>query len=138
MVRAPELVGHGGWIGTDGELSLRALRGKVVVLNFWTFACAKCIRVIVDLEELHSRFPGEVVVIGVHSPKFPFAGEHRAVTRAVVRLDLTHPVLDDMVGGGVVLPPQEASSRTPVRVRTPRRKFMLRLLCTARTPGRGG
>ena len=95
MVRAPELVGHGGWIGTDGELSLRALRGKVVVLNFWTFACAKCIRVIDDLEELQSRFPGEVVVIGVHSPKFPFAGEHRAVARAVVRLDLTHPVLDD-------------------------------------------
>lgn len=94
-VRAPELVGSGGWIGVDGELSLQALRGKVVVLNFWSLSCAKCLRVVDDLRHLQRRFPDEVAVISIHSPKFPYSGEHGAVVRAVARHRLGHPVLDD-------------------------------------------
>jgi thiol-disulfide isomerase/thioredoxin len=50
--RAPELHGAGGWINTDVALSLRDLRGRVVVLDFWTFCCINCLRVV---EELRGR-----------------------------------------------------------------------------------
>ncbi len=94
-VRAPELRGSGGWINTDHPLSLRDLRGRVVVLDFWTFCCINCLRVIEELRPLEERFGGRLVVIGVHSPKFPHESDHAAVARAVARHRIEHPVLDD-------------------------------------------
>ncbi len=94
-VRAPELHGSGGWINTDAPLSLRDLRGLVVVLDFWTFCCINCLRVVEELRELEERFGDRLVVIGVHSPKFPHESDHGAVERAVARHRITHPVLDD-------------------------------------------
>jgi thiol-disulfide isomerase/thioredoxin len=94
-VRAPELVGSGGWIGTAESLTLAKLRGRVVVLHFWTQGCINCIRVLEDLAEVERRWPEDAVVVGVHSPKFPHEGRHTAVRRAVARLGVTHPVLDD-------------------------------------------
>jgi thiol-disulfide isomerase/thioredoxin len=94
-VRAPELRGAGGWINTDRPLSLRDLRGRVVVLDFWTFCCINCLRVVEELRELEERFGDRLVVIGVHSPKFPHESDHAAVARAVARHRITHPVLDD-------------------------------------------
>lgn len=95
IVRAPELIGHAGWVGVDGDLSLGALRGRVVVLGFWTFSCAKCLRTLDDLRTIQERFAAEVTVVAVHSPKFPYAGRHDAVVRAVARHRLPFPVLDD-------------------------------------------
>jgi thiol-disulfide isomerase/thioredoxin len=94
-VRAPELHGSGGWINTDAPLSLRDLRGRVVVLDFWTFCCINCLRVVEELRELEHRFGDRMVVIGVHSPKFPHESDHAAVERAVARHRIMHPVLDD-------------------------------------------
>lgn len=94
-VRAPELRGAGGWINTDIALSLRDLRGRVVVLDFWTFCCINCLRVVEELRDLEQRFGDRLVVIGVHSPKFPHEADHAAVVRAVARHRLAHPVLDD-------------------------------------------
>jgi thiol-disulfide isomerase/thioredoxin len=94
-VRAPELRGAGGWINTDRPLSLRDLRGRVVVLDFWTFCCINCLRVIEELRDLEERFGDRLVVIGVHSPKFPHESDHSAVVRAVARHRIAHPVLDD-------------------------------------------
>jgi thiol-disulfide isomerase/thioredoxin len=94
-VRAPELRGAGGWINTDRPLSLRDLRGRVVVLDFWTFCCINCLRVVEELRELEERFGDRLLVIGVHSPKFPHESDHAAVARAVARHRITHPVLDD-------------------------------------------
>lgn len=94
-VRAPELVGHGGWLGVESPLSLQALRGKVVVLHFWTAGCINCQRTLDDLRLVQQRFEREVVVVSVHSPKFPHEGHPEAVRRAVARLGITHPVLDD-------------------------------------------
>jgi thiol-disulfide isomerase/thioredoxin len=94
-VRAPELRGAGGWINTDIALSLRDLRGRVVVLDFWTFCCINCLRVVEELRDLEQRFGDRLVVIGVHSPKFPHEADHSAVVRAVARHRLDHPVLDD-------------------------------------------
>jgi thiol-disulfide isomerase/thioredoxin len=94
-VRAPELRGAGGWINTDQPLTLRDLRGRVVLLDFWTFCCINCLRVIEELRPLEERFGDRLVVIGVHSPKFPHESDHAAVARAVSRHRIAHPVLDD-------------------------------------------
>ncbi len=94
-VRAPELRGAGGWINAEHPLELRDLRGRVVVLDFWTFCCINCLRVIEELRPLETRFGDRLVVIGVHSPKFPHEADHAAVARAVRRHRIGHPVLDD-------------------------------------------
>ena len=95
-VRAPELVGRGGWLNTGGaELSLAALRGRVVILDFWTFCCINCLHVLDELRELEEKHRDTVVVIGVHSPKFVHEAEHAAVVDAVERYGVHHPVLDD-------------------------------------------
>jgi thiol-disulfide isomerase/thioredoxin len=94
-VRAPELHGAGGWINTSGPLSLAALRGKVVLLDFWTFCCANCLHVLDELRPLEQELADVLVVVGVHSPKFAHEAEHDAVVAAVERYDVRHPVLDD-------------------------------------------
>ena len=67
----------------------------MVVLDFWTQGCINCQRVLEDLAEVERRWPEDVVVVGVHSPKFAHEGRHGSVRRAVARLGITHPVLDD-------------------------------------------
>ena len=94
-VRAPELVGSGGWIGAPADLTLRDLRGRVVELHFFAFGSIDCARVETDLAEIQRRWPDHVVIVGVHSPKFPHEGRHQAVVSAVDRLGIEHPVLDD-------------------------------------------
>jgi thiol-disulfide isomerase/thioredoxin len=94
-VRAPGLIGRGGWINTKYDLSLDALKGKVVLLDFWTFCCINCLHVLDELRPLEERFGDDLVVIGVHSPKFEHERDHEALVRAVARYDVRHPVLDD-------------------------------------------
>ncbi|AJE83899.1 MULTISPECIES: NHL domain-containing thioredoxin family protein [Streptomyces] len=95
-VRAPELTGEGGWLNTGGkELSLAGLRGRIVILDFWTFCCINCLHVLDELRELEEKHRDTVVVIGVHSPKFVHEAEHAAVVDAVERYGVEHPVLDD-------------------------------------------
>ena len=95
LVRAPELAGAGGWINVAEPLSLAKLRGKVVLLDFWTFCCINCLHILEELRPLEEAYPNDLVVIGVHSPKFPEEQDHAAVERAVARHRITHPVLDD-------------------------------------------
>jgi len=95
-VRAPELVGAGGWLNTGGsELTLADLRGKIVLLDFWTFCCINCLHVLDELRELEEKHSDTLVIVGVHSPKFVHEAEHQAVVDAVARYDVQHPVLDD-------------------------------------------
>lgn len=95
-VRAPELVGRGGWINTGGrDLALADLRGKVVILDFWTFCCANCLHVLDELRPLEEKYADVLVVVGVHSPKFVHEAEHSSVLAAVERYEVHHPVLDD-------------------------------------------
>ena len=94
-VRAPELVGR-CWLNTGGhELSLAELRGRVVLLDFWTFCCVNCLHVLDELRPVEDRFPDELVVVGVHSPKFEHEGDPAAVEAAVERYAVGHAVLDD-------------------------------------------
>ncbi|GAA4656757.1 redoxin domain-containing protein [Streptomyces chumphonensis] len=95
-VRAPELVGKGGWLNTGGEnLTLADLRGRIVLLDFWTFCCVNCLHVLDELRELEEKHRDTLVIVGVHSPKFAHEAEHRAVVDAVERYGVAHPVLDD-------------------------------------------
>ena len=95
-VRAPELTGEGGWLNTGGsDLALTDLRGRIVLLDFWTLCCVNCLHVLDELRGLEERHRDTLVVVGVHSPKFAHEAEHQAVADAVERYDVRHPVLDD-------------------------------------------
>ncbi|KQP63497.1 thioredoxin-like domain-containing protein [Nocardioides sp. Leaf285] len=93
-VRAPELVGR-GWLNTDGPLALRDLRGRFVLLDFWTFCCVNCLHVLDELRPVEEQWAEELVVVGVHSPKFVHEADPDALAAAVERYSVHHPVLDD-------------------------------------------
>ena len=94
-LRAPELRGR-GWLNTGGaDLSLADLRGRVVVLDFWTFCCVNCLHVLDELRPLEEKYADSLVVIGVHSPKFEHEADPDALAAAVERYSVHHPVLDD-------------------------------------------
>lgn len=94
-LRAPELVGR-GWLNTGGQdLSLAALRGRIVILDFWTFCCVNCLHVLDELRPLEEKYAEELVLIGVHSPKFVHEADPDALVAAVERYGVHHPVLDD-------------------------------------------
>ncbi|MCA5891992.1 NHL domain-containing thioredoxin family protein [Isoptericola sp. NEAU-Y5] len=94
-VRASELVGR-GWLNTGGrDLSLADLKGRVVVIDFWTFCCINCLHVLDELRELEERHRDELVIVGVHSPKFAHEADPVALAAAVERYEVHHPVLDD-------------------------------------------
>lgn len=94
-VRAPELVGR-GWLNTGGQdIALKELRGKVVLLDFWSFCCINCLHVLDELRPLEAEFSDVLVTIGVHSPKFVHEAEPAALEAAVERYEVAHPVLDD-------------------------------------------
>lgn len=94
-VRASELVGR-GWLNTGGRtVTLADLRGKVVVLDFWTFCCINCLHVLDELRDLEARFSDVLVVVGVHSPKFVHEADPVALAAAVQRYEVHHAVLDD-------------------------------------------
>ncbi|GAA5029902.1 redoxin domain-containing protein [Terrabacter aeriphilus] len=94
-VRAPELVGR-GWLNTGGRpVTLAELRGRVVVLDFWTFCCVNCLHVLDELRPVEEQFPDALTIVGVHSPKFEHEADPDALAAAVERYAVHHPVLDD-------------------------------------------
>ena len=94
-IRASELAGR-GWLNTGGaELNLEKLRGKIVLLDFWTFCCINCLHVLDELRPLEEQYKDVLVTVGVHSPKFEHEADPVALAAAVERYDIHHPVLDD-------------------------------------------
>ncbi|WP_010525315.1 NHL domain-containing thioredoxin family protein [Nesterenkonia sp. F] len=94
-VRASELVGR-GWLNTGGEeVTLADLRGKIVILDFWTFCCINCLHVLDEMRPLEERFSDVLVTVGVHSPKFDHEADPDALAAAVERYEIARPVLDD-------------------------------------------
>lgn len=94
-VRAPELTGGRGWLNTDRPLSLAALRGKVVLLDFWTYGCINCMHIIPSLKQLEAKYAKNLVVIGVHSAKFENEKETDNIRRIILRYEIEHPVIND-------------------------------------------
>ncbi|MCC9192326.1 NHL domain-containing thioredoxin family protein [Arthrobacter sp. zg-Y916] len=94
-VRASELVGR-NWLNTGGrQLGLEDLRGKIVLLDFWTFCCINCLHVLDELRPLEAKYSDVLVTVGVHSPKFEHEADPVALAAAVERYEIHHPVLDD-------------------------------------------
>lgn len=94
-VRAPEIEGGRGWLNTDKPLSLAALKGKIVLLDFWTYGCINCIHIIPDLKKLEAKYANQLVVIGVHSAKFQNEKETENIRRIILRYEIEHPVYND-------------------------------------------
>jgi cytochrome c biogenesis protein CcdA/thiol-disulfide isomerase/thioredoxin len=96
--RAPDFVGTQRWFDTPGErpLTLAGLRGRVVLVDFWTYTCINCLRTIPGLEQLDARYRrAGLTIVGVHSPEFPFERSASNVRAAIGRLGIRYPVVQD-------------------------------------------
>jgi cytochrome c biogenesis protein CcdA/thiol-disulfide isomerase/thioredoxin len=92
---APELAGIEAWLNSE-PLRLGELRGKVVLLDFWTFGCVNCIRTLPHLRSWHERYAAQgLVVIGVHTPEFAHERPLPALRDAVARHGLRYPIAQD-------------------------------------------
>jgi len=89
--KAEELDGGTAWLNTAGPLRLKDLRGKFVLLDFWTFCCINCIHTLPDLAKLEKKYPNQLVVIGVHSAKFDNEKDSAAIRKAILRYEIVIP-----------------------------------------------
>lgn len=94
-VRAPDFPPDAQWLNTGRPLSLADLRGKLVLLDFWTYGCINCMHIIPDLKRLEAQYPDELVVIGVHSAKFANEGDLENIRQIALRYELEHPIVND-------------------------------------------
>jgi thiol-disulfide isomerase/thioredoxin len=94
-IHAPDFAGALDWLNVPRPLSLRDLRGKVVLLDFWTYGCINCMHILPDLRRLEEKYPDELVVIGIHSAKFTNERKSDNLRRILVRYDIDHPVAND-------------------------------------------
>jgi thiol-disulfide isomerase/thioredoxin len=98
FIKAPEFAQITGYINTphNSPITLSSLKGKVVLVDFWTYSCINCIRTIPYLNDWDQKYAGNgLVIIGVHSPEFEFEKNYDNVKAAVQRLGITYPVVLD-------------------------------------------
>ena len=92
---APDFVGLGNWFNS-APLKLADLRGKVVLVNFWTYGCVNCVNTLPHVTELYAKYKDRgLVVVGVHTPEFPFERSAANVQAALKRHGITYPVAQD-------------------------------------------
>ncbi|MDZ8110655.1 MAG: thioredoxin-like domain-containing protein [Nostoc sp. DedQUE12a] len=95
-VRAPELPQNYSWLNTDKPLSLKQLKGRVVILDFWAYCCINCLHILPDLKYLEQKYKNSLTIIGVHSGKFDNEKETENIRQAILRYDIEHPVVVDI------------------------------------------
>lgn len=92
---APELTKISGYINTE-QVTLADLRGKVVLVDFWTYSCINCIRTIPYLNAWHEKYADDgLVIVGVHTPEFEFEKDYNNVKAAVEKFEIEYPVAQD-------------------------------------------
>jgi thiol-disulfide isomerase/thioredoxin len=92
---APELAQISGYINTD-PIKLADLKGKVVLVDFWTYSCINCIRTIPYLNAWHEKYANDgLVIVGVHTPEFEFEKDYNNVKAAVDKFEIKYPVVQD-------------------------------------------
>ncbi|MDR3468892.1 MAG: thioredoxin family protein [Xanthobacteraceae bacterium] len=92
---APDFVGVTGWLNSE-PLSIKALRGKVVLVDFWTYGCVNCVHTLPYVTQLYERYKDKgLVVVGVHTPEFPFETSTGNVRAALQRHGIRYPVAQD-------------------------------------------
>jgi len=83
------------WLNTKNSLKLSDLKGKLVLLDFWTYCCINCMHILPTLERAEAEFEKELVVVGVHSAKFETEKDTENIRSAILRYEIKHPVLND-------------------------------------------
>ena len=92
---APDFVGLGNWFNS-APLKLADLRGKVVLVNFWTYGCVNCVNTLPHVTRLYAKYRDRgLVVVGIHTPEFPFERSASNVQTALKRHGITYPVAQD-------------------------------------------
>lgn len=94
-IHAPEFPEGAEWFNVAAPLSLKALRGKVVLLDFWTYGCINCMHVLMEIQRLERKYRDELVVVGVHSAKFTNERKSDSLRHVLVRYGIEHPVVND-------------------------------------------
>lgn len=94
--QAPELAGISNYINSEGPFRLADLKGKVVLVDFWTYSCINCIRTIPYLNAWHEKYADDgLVIVGVHAPEFEFEKDSDNVRAAVQKFGIRYPVVQD-------------------------------------------
>ena len=92
---APNFVGISNWFNSP-PLDIASLRGKVVLVNFWTYGCVNCVNALPHVTALYDKYKARgFVVVGVHTPEFPFERSAGNVQAALKRHGITYPVAQD-------------------------------------------
>jgi thiol-disulfide isomerase/thioredoxin len=93
---APEFIGITKWLNSDNPLTLKELRGKVVLIDFWTYTCINCIRTLPHVTSWYEKYKDQgFVVIGVHTPEFEFEKKAENVLNAIQQYNIHYPVPQD-------------------------------------------
>jgi thiol-disulfide isomerase/thioredoxin len=94
-IPAPEFTGIEKWLNSE-PLTMQQLRGKVVLVDFWTYTCINCINTLPHVKSWHQKYKDQgLVVVGVHTPEYPFERNTDNVKTAIKRFDLRFPVAQD-------------------------------------------
>ncbi|TAE52546.1 MAG: hypothetical protein EAZ87_24790 [Nostocales cyanobacterium] len=93
--RTPELPQNQPWLNTEKPLALKSLKGRIVILDFWTYCCINCLHILPDLKYLENKYPDILTIIGIHSGKFDNEKEIENIRQAILRNEIEHPVLVD-------------------------------------------
>lgn len=92
---APEFTGIDNWLNSD-PLTLAQLRGKVVLVDIWTYTCINCVRTLPYVTSWYQKYKDQgLEVVGVHTPEFPFERSSPNVQKAIERFGITYPVAQD-------------------------------------------
>lgn len=93
--KSPEITGIVNWINSP-PLSIMQLKGKVVLIDFWTYSCINCLRTLPYIEQWYKDYQKDgLVIIGVHTPEFEFEKDPQNVAEASSRLGVSYPVAQD-------------------------------------------
>lgn len=96
IAKAPDFIGINNWLNTNQALSINKLKGKIVLVDFWTYTCINCIRTLPHVTSWYNKYKDQnFMVIGVHTPEFEFEKRAENVLNAIKQYDIKYPVAQD-------------------------------------------
>ncbi|GAB4489513.1 MAG: thioredoxin-like domain-containing protein [Raineya sp.] len=94
-INAPEFPKETQWLNSSQNYRLEDFRGKIVLLDFWTYGCVNCYHILPYLKKLEQEFKNDLIVLGIHSAKFEAEKASAQIQKAVAKYGITHPILND-------------------------------------------